>query len=545
MRTVLAFLALILLGAGGVVYYKTQVAADPPSNFRTVTVKRGDLTSTISATGTVQAEEFVDVGAQVAGRIIDFGIDPVDLKGRSPDKIDPKEKAKLRRVDYNTVVHDGTVLAYIDPTLYKAQLAQADATLQRNMADLVQLQAKREQAAADWARAKRLRPDRVASDKDDPDKEDVTAETKAAAGNKAPAGKAPAEKKAAAEKETVPEGKAPASTVVAEGNKGLLDYRAMSDTDYDLAKANYRVAKANVLVGERTIDQSKAAMDIAKTNKEYCTISSPVEGVVIDRRVNIGQTVVAALNAPSLFLLAKDLTKMEVWASVNEADIGKILSRKDMPARFTVDALPGETFSGKVTEVRLNATMTQNVVTYTVVVTFDNSSLKIIPYLTANLQFEVEQRPNVLLVPNVALRWKPRKEQIDPEVRDTVSPTSSGRGGGRGGSFGKGGGKETQAAAAPSAEGKSAKSAKSGKSPKEEQERGRLWVKEGNFVRPIDVRIGVTDGTSTEVSGSELTEGMEVVVGEARSDQAGDDVTNPFAPKLFRGGQQKQKSKEQ
>ena len=153
----------------------------------------------------------------------------------------------------------------------------------------------------------------------------------------------------------MPEGKVPASSAAAESGKGLLDYRAMSDTDYDLAKANYKVAQANVLVGERTIDQSAASRDMAKTNLDYCTIASPVEGMVIDRRVNIGQTVVAALNAPSLFLLAKDLTKMEVWASVNEADIGKIRSRKEMPARFTVDAYPGETFYGKVTEVRLNA----------------------------------------------------------------------------------------------------------------------------------------------------------------------------------------------
>ena len=240
MRTVFTLLVVIVLGAGGVVYYKTQLAVDPPNNFRTVTVKRGDLVSTISATGTVQAEEFVDVGAQVAGKIVDFGIDPADLKDRDPTDIKPEEKKKLRRVDYNTVVHEGTVLAYIDPTLYKAQLAQADATLERNKADLVQLKAKREQAAADWARAKRLRPDRVASDKDDPDKEDVTAENTAAAENKASAGKAAAEKKAAAETKSVPDGKAAETMAAAEGNKGLLDYRAMSDTDYDLAKANYR-----------------------------------------------------------------------------------------------------------------------------------------------------------------------------------------------------------------------------------------------------------------------------------------------------------------
>jgi HlyD family secretion protein len=261
---------------------------------------------------------------------------------------------------------------------------------------------------------------------------------------------------------------------------------------------------------------------------------------------------------------------------VNEADIGKIRSRPEMPARFTVDAYPGETFYGKVTEVRLNAQMTQNVVLYTVVVTFDNSDLKVIPYLTANLQFEVEQRKNVLLVPNIALRWKPRKEQIAPDIRDSVAGVSSGKGGGK--RSGKGGDRETPAgqeggkeaspgpadgqqtqpgrgtgsearpSAKPSEDAKSAKHAKpskSAKGPRDQQERGRLWVKDGNFVRPVNVQIGVTDGNSTEVSGSDLAEEMEVVVGEARNDQAGDDVTNPFTPKLFRGGRQQQKPKDQ
>ena len=170
--------------------------------------------------------------------------------------------------------------------------------------------------------------------------------------------------------------------------------------------ANYKAAEANVAVGEATIQQNEAALEMAKTNLGYSTIKSPVDGVIIDRRVNIGQTVVASLNAPSLFLIAKDLRRMQVWASVNEADIGRI--HPSMPVRFTVDAYPGEVFRGKVVQVRLNATMTQNVVTYTVVVTTDNSDGKLLPYLTANVNFELEQRDNVLLVPNAALRWKPR-----------------------------------------------------------------------------------------------------------------------------------------
>jgi len=438
----------------------------------------------------------VDVGAQVVGRIQDLGIDPSELKGRKPDDIPPAERAKMRRVDYRSVVHPGTVLAYIDPAIYKAQLAQTEASLQRARADLIQLQAKREQAEADWERAQRLRPDRAAAEK--------------AANNGAAKSKAPAP------------------------SNSPLDYRAMSDSDYDLARANHDVAEANVLVGEKTVKQAEAARDMTQTNLDYTTIVSPVEGEIVDRRVNIGQTVVASLNAPSLFLIAKDLKKMQVWAQVNEADIGKI--RKGMPVRFTLDAFPGEVFRGTVAQIRLNATMTQNVVTYPVVVAFDNSDGKVYPYLTANVQFELDERHNVLLVPNVALRWKPRPEQIAPDVRQAAPPGLSGKGGGkRGGQGGeKGGGMGAPGAAGPQGE------AKSDAAAKDREDRGRLWVQDGNFVRPIDVQMGASDGAFSEVSGENVQEGMEVVTGELRAEEVGGDaVNNPFAPKLFRRGAQK------
>ena len=201
--------------------------------------------------------------------------------------------------------------------------------------------------------------------------------------------------------------------------KELLPSKAISETDYDTDEANYKSAEANLEVGKAQVRVSAAAVRTAKTNLGYTTITSPVRGTILDRRVNIGQTVVASLNAPSLFLIAKDLRRMQVWASVNEADIGRI--RVNMPARFTVDAYPGQTFRGKVSQIRMNATMTQNVVTYTVVVTTDNSNGKLMPYLTANVQFEVDQRSNVLLAPNAALRWKPQASQIDPAISKTAS----------------------------------------------------------------------------------------------------------------------------
>src|SRR5262249_41659128 len=154
----------------------------------------------------------------------------------------------------------------------------------------------------------------------------------------------------------------------------------------------------------------------------YCTIKSPVNGVIIDRRVDIGQTVVSSLSAPSLFLIAKDLSKMQVLVQVNEADIGHV--KPGDPVTFTADAFPGDSFEGKVRKVRLNATQTQNVVTYTVEIVTDNSSLKLLPYLTANVRFVVDHREQVLAVPNAALRWSPKGfARADPPAQDGAPRT--------------------------------------------------------------------------------------------------------------------------
>ena len=283
--------------------------------------------------------------------------------------------------------------------------------------------------------------------------------------------------------------------------ESLLPKHAIAETDYDTDLSDYQAAKANVESGKAIVRQNKASVKTARINLGYCTIRSPVRGTIIERRVNIGQTVVAALNAPSLFLIAKDLNRMQIWASVNEADIGRI--RLHMPVRFTVDAHGDEQFRGEVTQIRMNAQMTQNVVTYTVIVTTDNSSGKLLPYLTANVQFEVDKRSAVLLAPNAALRWTPDAEQVDP----TVDP--------------------------------SALSDEATKS----KGHGRLWVvTSGGLVRPLEVAVGMTDGTATEVSGSGVAEGMQVVVGEEDAESQsgdvsadGDKTSNPFLPKIPKG----------
>jgi HlyD family secretion protein len=444
MKTIFSITLLLVLTAVGVKLYGNYQTGGEGVAFRTGVVEQGDLVLTVEATGTLEPEEVIDVGAQVVGRIKEFGVDP---RGET----DPKFAGKP--VDYRSEVTEGTILAVIDDAVYRAQRNQAKAAHARAEADLVQLKARLAQADAEWQRAQRLTNLSV---------------------------------------------KGISATGKGEGVK----IRGISDADFVLAKSNYEVAKANIVVGEAAIAQQKSALDLAETNLGYTVIKSPVDGTILDRRVNIGQTVVASFNAPSLFLIAQDLRRMQVWASVNEADIGGL--KEGTPVSFTVDALPDETFRGEVTQVRLNAKMTQNVVVYTVVITTDNSDLKLRPYLTANVTFEVNRREGVLTVPNAALRYTPR-----PELMASLPASAQ--------------------ALVPSA----IKSGDAGKSSENADNRETVWIRQGQGIAPIEVTIGASDRSRTEVISGELKPGMEVVLGEQQAGAA-EQVNNPFAPKMPR-----------
>lgn len=452
--SILVVLLLIAGVAGGAVWYSRRDSGTETS-FRTAPATRGELLATITATGTLEPEEAIDVGAQVQGRIISFG---KDKNGK--------------QVDNNSEVEEGMLLASIDPSVYQsevdqaqAQLKQAEAGVQRAEADLVQLQAKLTQADRDWERAKRLGP----SD-------------------------------------------------------------ALAQVDYDAAQSNYDSAKANIVVGQASIEQAKAtvtqneaALKRAKQNLGYCNIPSPVKGVIITRRVNIGQTVVSSLSAPSLFLIAKDLTRMQIWTAVNEADIGNI--RDGQNVTFTVDAYGARKFMGKVTKVRLDAQMTQNVVTYTVEITTDNKDRALIPYMTANVSFEVAKKENALLIPNAALRWSPTSlEMVAPGAREEATATASG--GAQRQRKPSGGGDGAEPTSRPARREGAGSGANGG-----EHQRGVVWVQDGQFVRPINLRLGVTDSVNTEVVSGELKEGQTLIVGDAVAVSADSgDAKNPFAP---------------
>lgn len=433
-----------------VAWYRNRSAADA-AVFQTAAVTRGNMLVAISATGTVEPEEVIDVGAQVAGQILSFG---KDIDGQT--------------VDYGSHVAKGTVLARIDDSLYasetanaQAQVQAAQAAVQRAEADFKQYTAKLNQAQRDWQRAKKLGPS-----------------------------------------------------------------EALAQASYDAYRSAYESSEANLAVGQAAIlqaragfAQSQAVLKRAQRNLGYCTIKSPVDGVIIDRRVNIGQTVVSSLNAPSLFLIAKDLTRMQVWVAVNEADIGKI--HPGQPVSFTVDAFPGQTFRGSVGKVRLNASMTQNVVTYTVEIITDNKEGRLLPYLTANVQFELNRLHEVLRVPNAALRWRPQPDQIAPRFRDAPEQTD--------------GSSASEPRATPSE-----------RNPRQAFGDGRqhfLWTLDGGYVRPIRVTGGTSDGIMTAVQGDGLSEGMPVVTGLRSGDSAPSDTRNPFTPQFRRGSRSSQKSR--
>ena len=402
---------------GGIVVYRSYQEEDRRVEYKTERVSRQTIMRTISATGTVEPEELVNVGAQVSGKIMSFG---KDTEGRT--------------IDYGSKITAGMVLAQIDDVTYKAELQQclaskqqAEASIQSAKAAIQQSEAKRQLAQKDWDRAQML---------------------------------------------------------YKAGSMTRSDYDSY-ESAYHVAQADISVAKAQLAQAEAQLSSAEAALVKARRNTEYCVITSPVDGIVIDRRVSIGQTVVSNQTASSIFLVARDFRKMQVWVSVNEADIGSI--RAGMPVIFSVDAFPGVEFKGEVFRVRLNATLSSNVVTYVVEVNTDNASGKLIPYLTANVKFIRDSRVNVLSISNAALRFRPSAELIEPDVEI----------------------------------------------PENEP---HVWVRgESGLLRPVKVKVGLNNGLRGELLGDEFKEGDEVVSGVSYVAAAAvgeGEAKNPFMPNL-------------
>lgn len=311
----IAVVAAIVLGAGAWYAMQRQSGA-ADSSWRTVEVERGDIRVAISATGTLSAISTVVVGSQISGQVTEV------------------------LVDFNDKVEQGQVIAKIDPSSYQAQIEQGAAQIASARASLAQAQASLKNAELDYARKAEL------------------------------------------------------------GERQLV-----ARSDIDLARAALDQARAQVASAQAQINQQTASTQTTRINLERTVIRSPVDGVVLTRTIEAGQTVAASLQAPELFTIAEDLSKMKIELAVDEADIGQVQAGQRVT--FTADAFAERQFGGVVDQVRLAATNTSNVVTYPVVVTVDNSDGILLPGLTVNAEIEVSRRDGVLKVSNAALRYKP------------------------------------------------------------------------------------------------------------------------------------------
>jgi HlyD family secretion protein len=329
--------------------------------------------------------------------------------------------------DFNSHVKKNQVIAQIDPALFKGALLQAQANLANAQANLVAAKANLDKADAAAVQAK-LDLNRYTT---------------------------------LAQQGIVP-------------TQQLDSARATSQS----ADAAVGAAKAAVTQASAQVQQNSAAVKIAQANLDYTTIRSPIDGTVIARSVDVGQTVAASLQAPTLFTIAQDLTKMQVYVSTDESDVGTIKAGQDVS--FKVDAFPKDTFRGKVSAVRLNATTVQNVVTYTTIVDFDNPDMKLFPGMTAYVTVPVATATDVVKVPNGALRFTPSltAQQISDLYQKAGIAATGGRKGGKG----------TQQASGQQASGQQATTAV-------------VWkLNADKSVEPVQIKLGITDHTTTEVA---------------------------------------------
>jgi HlyD family secretion protein len=291
----------------------------------------------------------------------------------------------------------------------------------------------------------------------------------------------------------------------------------------ETAEAGLVSARVGVQTAEARVQQAKSTLDQSRVDLSYCIIRSPIDGTVIDRPVNVGQTVAASMNAPVLFKVATDLTKMKVQCSVDEADIGRV--KEGQAVRFTVDAFQGETFNGKILQVRYAAVTTNNVVTYTTIVDAPNPEIKLRPGMTATVTIVTGEAKGVLKVPNAALRFTPTLPE--KEMQELMASLRPGGQPGQPGQAGQAGGQGLQGGPSGQQGGQRGTFDPSQLTPEQRQrfqqmrqqggarrQASTVWVlDEAGKLKPYMVRTGLTDNSYTEITRSELKEGMKVILG--------------------------------
>ena len=300
-----------------------------------------------------------------------------------------------------------------------------------------------------------------------------------------------------------------------ERNRELRKKDLMAQSDLDAAQAAHDAALAQVEVNRAQAAQAQASLKQSTVDLNNTVIRSPVDGLVISRNVDVGQTVAASLQAPTLFTIANELARMEVHTNVDEADVGNVKEGQDVT--FTVDAFPSRRFRGRVHQVRNAPIVVQNVVTYVAVVRIDNKELLLKPGMTANVQFLVSRKEDVLTIPNMALRFKPpeEKEEAQELLRREQTRTAP-----------KVGERRTSRQSV----------AGGGSAPGRGTRRVRIYVLREDKAQPIEVQLGITDGSKTEVTAADLKENDPVIIGmSSGASSANPGVANPFQPSQPRG----------
>lgn len=314
--------------------------------------------------------------------------------------------------------------------------------------------------------------------------------------------------------------------------KALFEKELVSFEEMDSSEVAYFNAQADLKSAEARLEQAQSQLDTSKVDLTYTVIRSPIDGVVINRNINIGQTVAASLQAPVLFQIANDLAKMQVECSVDEADIGQV--KEGQKVRFNVDAFPEDEFEGIVSQVRYSPVVQQNVVTYTTIVNVENPELKLMPGMTATISVITGEARNVLLIPNSALRFTP--DLSAEEMRALYQEMFSGMGGGREGAPSKKpandeGGERTERQR-PTGGMSGMTMGQGGREGSQSSRRMRMpsvWFEDENGkLKMVMIRTGVTDNTNTEILSGDLTEGQEIITGQSGGSNSRGRSSNPM-----------------
>jgi HlyD family secretion protein len=461
------------------------------TQYFTSPVETGPLRNVVNATGVVQTVVTVQVGSQVSGQVDEL------------------------YADFNSVVRRGQLLAKLDPRNFQAQVENAQASVAGARARVRSAEADQRTQAANLQSAKaNLEAARVTRDN---------------------------------------------TAILFQRSSELNKSGVASRNDYDNAKANAESSEAKFVQGQAAVaqveaqsnasaaqlEQSRAQLqqaeaDLARANLnlEYCSIYSPVDGVVISRNIDVGQTIAASLQSPTLFTIANNLTQMQVNANIDEADIGNISDEADV--RFTVDAYPNESFRGRISEIRLNPQTVQNVVTYSVILSIANPEMKLKPGMTANITITVDQRNNALKVPNASLRYTPPGVQrpdagllpapvtSETETAETAEPAAQRR-------------PAVPVQLAPGQKWNPAQKIKFAAPKRLVQRPASVFVLNAQQKAELKkVLLGITDGSATEIISGEIKEGDAVIIGDSTqgtpTGQTQAATPPPFFPGFGRGG---------